>query len=41
MDENVFFTSSEHYCELAKVDKVQFNEIVRNKKIDFITNLLD
>ena len=28
-------------CELAKVDKVQVIEIVRNKKIDSITNLLD
>ena len=28
-------------CELAKVDKVQVIEIVRNKKIESITNLLD
>jgi hypothetical protein len=28
-------------CELAKVDKVQIIEMVRNKKSEFITNLLD
>ena len=28
-------------CELAKEDKVQVIEIVRNKKIKSITNLLD
>ena len=28
-------------CELAKVNKVQVIEIVRNKKIESITNLLD
>ncbi|MGI0052246.1 MAG: hypothetical protein ACRD8K_10960 [Nitrososphaeraceae archaeon] len=28
-------------CELAKVDEVQVIEIMRNKKIETITHLLD
>jgi hypothetical protein len=36
-----YFKYLDTACELAKVDKLQVIEIVRNKKIESITNLLD